>query len=275
MTSVSSPEGLVLIGKRDCPTCTLIEPVMSELMSGTQPVAVCTQDDPSFPESVDGVIDDTALGISYRLGVEIVPTLVRIEAGEETGRVVGWDQREWRDFTGIETLGEGLPETRPGCGSKSVEPGMAETLAIRFGDLSLASRRIQVAALEDEIEACFDREWSDGLPVVPPTEARVARMLAGTERDPSEVLGRMPPNLTECTVEKVAINAVLAGCKPEYLPTVIACVEAALVDEFCMHGLLATTWFSGPLVVVNGSVREAIGMNSKGNALGQGSRANA
>jgi hypothetical protein len=100
-------------------------------------------------------------------------------------------------------------------------------------------------------------------------------MLAGTHRDPKEILGMVPPDLQPCTIEKVAINAVLAGCKPEYLPVVIAAVEASLIDEFCMHGLLATTWFSGPMVIVNGPITKAIGMNSGGNALGQGNRANA
>ena len=70
------------------------------------------------------------------------------------------------------------------------------------------------------------------------------RMLTGTHRDPAEVVGVVPPDLIPCTVEKIAINAVLAGCKPEYLPVVIAAVEAALQDEFCMHGLLATTLLS-------------------------------
>lgn len=85
----------------------------------------------------------------------------------------------------------------------------------------------------------------------------------------------MPPDLVPCTVEKVAINAVMAGCKPEYMPVVLAAVEAALVDEFGMHGLLCTTMFAGPLVLVNGPVAKRIGMNSGVNALGQGNRANA
>src|SRR4030043_60537 len=78
-----------------------------------------------------------------------------------------------------------------------------------------------------------------------------------------------------CTVEKAVFNAVMAGCKPEYLPVVLAAVEAACLDEFCLHGLLATTYFSGPVVIVNGPVVKAIGMNSGGTALGQGNRANA
>jgi hypothetical protein len=100
-------------------------------------------------------------------------------------------------------------------------------------------------------------------------------MLDGTARDPQEVLGLVPPALAAATVEKIAINAVLAGCKPEYLPVVLAAVEAVLDDTFAMHGVLATTQFAGPVVVVNGPVRRHIGMNAKGNALGQGNRANA
>jgi hypothetical protein len=113
------------------------------------------------------------------------------------------------------------------------------------------------------------------MPVVPPTRARVLRMLQGTTRKPDEVIGMVPPDLVPCTVEKVAINAVLAGCKPEYMPVVLAAVEAALIDEFGMHGLLCTTMFAGPVVIVNGPVARRIGINSGVNALGQGTRANA
>ena len=152
---------------------------------------------------------------------------------------------------------------------------MAEELAVRFGAARLRSRRVELAELEDEAEAMFDRGWTDGLPVVPPTEERVLRMLDGTTRAPDEVVAVVPPDLVECTVEKVAVNAVMAGCKPEYLPVVLAAVEAACTDEFNAHGLLATTYFSGPVVIVNGPIARAIGMNSGVNALGQGNRANA
>jgi hypothetical protein len=121
----------------------------------------------------------------------------------------------------------------------------------------------------------FARGWSDGLPLVPPTEERVLRMLDGTARDPQEVVGLAPPALAAATVEKIGINAVMAGCKPEYLPVVLAAVEAVLEEQFAMHGVLATTMFVGPVLIVNGPVRRRIGMNAKGNALGQGNRANA
>jgi hypothetical protein len=268
-------DGLIIVAKRDCPTCVLLEPVYGELAASGVALAVYSQDDPSFPATVDGVIDDTNLEASYRLDIETVPTLIRMSGGKEVARIVGWEMREWRDFTGIGDLGDGLPDYRPGCGSLNVEPGMAETLAVRFGDTKLAARRIEIAPLEDDIESCFERGWSDGLPVVPPTEVRIVRMLAGTTRAPDEIIGPIPPNLAPCTVEKVAINAVMAGCKPEYLPVVLAAIEAALDPDFCMHGLLCTTHFAGPMVIVNGPVARAIGMNSSGNALGQGNRANA
>ena len=85
----------------------------------------------------------------------------------------------------------------------------------------------------------------------------------------------MPPDLVECTVEKVAINAVLAGCTPEYFPVVLTALEAACTDEFNMHGLLATTMPVGPVLIINGPIRRRIGMNSGINVLGQGNRANA
>jgi hypothetical protein len=100
-------------------------------------------------------------------------------------------------------------------------------------------------------------------------------MLTGTRRDPQEVVAIVPPNMAPATVEKVAINAVMAGCRPEYLPVVIAALQAVCTDQFNMHGVLATTHFPGPIIIVNGPVRRRIGMNAGLNALGQGNRANA
>ncbi len=262
-----------LVVKEACDTCQLVIPVIEHLVAADE-VQVFSQDNPAFPESVS-VTDDTELAFSWRQHIETVPTLIQLdENGDETGRVFGWDRAAWEALTG-ETLDFGLPGFRPGCGSMTQDPGMPDQLAARFDRDRLTAREVELAESEDVMEACFERGWSDGLPVVPPTPERVMRMLTGTRRDPAEVIGVVPPDLIECTVEKVAINAVMAGCKPEYLPVVIAAVEAALQDEFCMHGLLATTYYSGPMVVVNGPMSRAIGMNAKGNALGQGNRANA
>lgn len=221
------------------------------------------------------MIDDTGLENSYHLNIETVPTLIKVKNGIEQERLVGWHREEWEAFTGVDNLGEGLPEFRPGCGALNVEPGKAEELAVRFGRKLLTARRVELAAMEDEVEACFDRGWTDGLPVVPPTVERVVGMLQATSRSANDIVAEVPPDKVACTVEKVAINAVMAGCKPEYLPVVLTAVEAACMDEFCMHGLLATTWFSSPVVIVNGPISRKIGMNSGVNAMGQGNRANA
>ena len=125
------------------------------------------------------------------------------------------------------------------------------------------------------MEALYDRGWTDGLPLVPPTEARVLRMLEGTSMAADEVVALVPPNLVECTVEKVAVNSVMAGCRPEYLPVVLAALEAICTDEFNMHGILATTMGVGPVLIVNGPITAEIGMNSGVNVLGHGNRANA
>ena len=271
----TSPTAWAVYVKRDCPTCTLIEPVLRALDEASVPLSVFVQDDPEFPRGVNTVVDDTSLEKSFHAKIDTVPTIIRLDNNVESDRLVGWNKSEWRAFTQIDLLGDNLPEHRPGCGSKNVEPGIIERLTIQFGNVEFGARTIELATMEDEMEACYDRGWSDGLPVVPPTRERVLSMLGGTTRDPKEVIGKIPPDLVDCTIEKIAINAVLAGCKPEYLPVVIASVEAALLDEFCMHGLLATTWFSSPVIVVNGPITRSIGMNSGGNALGQGNRANA
>ena len=272
MSTGQLPDGLVAFVKKDCPTCVMVAPVLAALRL-TVPVTVFTQDDPSFPAGVDP-IDDTELEVSYRQGVEIVPTLMRVENGLVVGQLQGWIRPAWEEFTGVSPLGSDLPPYRAGCGSLTVEPGIAERLAARYSGDRLGSRRISFGAAEDEFEAAYARGWSDGLPVIPPTAERVLRMLSGTTRDPAEVVAVVPPDLVPCTVEKVAVNAVMAGCRPEYLPVVLAALEGACTDEFNMHGLLATTYFSGPVLIVNGPVAREIGMSSGINVLGQGNRAN-
>jgi len=272
LTKPPLPSGVVAFVKRDCPTCELVVPILAALAERVE-LTIYTQDDPEFPAGAKPV-DDTDLAVSWHHEIEAVPTLLRIEGGKEVGRALGWHRGEWESLTGVSGLGPGLPELRPGCGSLSVDPARAPQLAIRFSGSKLASRRVEIASLEDEQEAYFSRGWTDGLPIVPPTEKRVLAMLEGTTRAPDELVAIVPPDLAPCTVEKVAINAVMAGCKPEYLPVVLAAVEAACTDEFNIHGLLATTMSAGPVMVVNGPIRKSIGMNSGKNVFGQGNRAN-
>ena len=207
------PDGLVAVVKRDCPTCELVVPVLRDLHDRAG-LTVITQDDPGFPADAGWVHHDGDLALSWHHGIETVPTLLRVSGGAGTDRAVGWSRPEWERLAGVDGLGDGLPDWRPGCGSLSVDPAYADELAVRFSGSGLRSRRVELAAREDSWEAMFDRGWSDGLPVVPPTEARVLRMLAGTTRDPSDLVAVVPPSLVECSVEKVAVNAVMAGCEP-------------------------------------------------------------
>jgi hypothetical protein len=262
------PDGFVVIVKEECETCRMVAPLLAQFEC-----TVYTQDDPAFPHSVSPT-HDADLSVSWHHDIETVPTLIKVMNGVELERTVGWSRAEWQRITGVHGLGDDLPVMRPGCGSMSVDPDLVDVLRARFGGHVLKARRIELADLDDEMEALFDRGFTDGLPVVPPTEERVLRMLEGTTRAPDEVVAVVPPDLVEVTVEKIAINAVMAGCRPEYLPWVIAAVEAICTDEFNIHGVLATTMPVGPVIVCNGPGTRAIGMNAAGNALGQGNRAN-
>ena len=267
-------DGLHLVVKQDCPTCALIEPAIRQLANAGE-LTVYVQDDPAFLGDLDCRIDDVSLEHSFHLCVEAVPTLLSYRGGKEIDRAIGWNRHDWQNVSGLDALGNGLPAHRPGCGSLSVQPGVAEVLRTRFGETGIASRAITTVPYEDEHETCYDRGWSDGLPVVPPTPERILRMLEGTNRAPQEIVGRIPPNLAPCRVEKVAINAVMAGCKPEYFPVVLACLEAALEPEVTLHGVLCSTCPCSPVLILNGPITKRIGMNSGINVLGSDNRANA
>lgn len=273
MTKPTLVDGLTVIVKRECETCRMVVPAIEQLRASGANISLYVQDDPRFPEGL-GAIHDSDLAVSWHHDVETVPTVIKVVDGREVDRTVGWSRDDWERVTGAHGLAPSLPAFRPGCGSMSVDPDLVDTLRVRFGATTLTARRIETAAAEDEFEAMFDRGWTDGLPVVPPTELRVMRMLTGTTRAPSDVVAVVPPDLVEVTVEKIAINAVMAGCKPEYLPWVIAAVEAVCNDTFNIHGVLATTMPVGPVIVCNGPGTRAIGMNSGMNVFGQGNRAN-
>ncbi len=133
----------------------------------------------------------------------------------------------------------------------------------------------EVDELSEINEHFYDRGWTDGLPIIPPTNERVRQCVAGSGRAATEVLGRIPPKWGEATIERVAANAVMAGCQPAYMPVVVAAIEALLDDRFNLHGVQCTTHVTAPLVIVNGPIRAAIGMNGGHNCFGQGSMANA
>jgi hypothetical protein len=121
----------------------------------------------------------------------------------------------------------------------------------------------------------MERGWGDGLPAIPPTPERVAAMLAGTPRAAGDAVAVLPPRLGRATVERVAVNAVLAGARPEHLPVILAAVEAAAQSAFNLQAIQTTTHPCSPLIIVNGPIAARLGINGAGNALGQGHLANA
>ncbi|MEW6268801.1 MAG: redoxin domain-containing protein [Thermodesulfobacteriota bacterium] len=292
---------LIVVYKHDCETCQTVLPVIERVsrafhgkklltLGVSQSDADATLDTINehglcFPQALDA-----DLALSFALELEVVPVVLLATPGGDV--IARSDALDLPQLTGVLTNAARLsgvdervvrralaafelPAFRPGCASRTLDPGVQRARTATQGAAKLQARRWLVGDDQDVVETLFERGLTDGLPVVPPTEERVLRMLEGTTRDPQDVVAVVPPNLTPATVEKVAINAVMAGCKPEYLPVVLAAVEAACTDEFNMHGVLATTYFAAPLIVVNGPVRARIGMNSGINVFGQGNRANA
>ncbi|MBD0290800.1 MAG: thioredoxin [Thermoleophilia bacterium] len=249
---------VLVFAHEDCPTSRLALRRLSALDEG---VVLVAEEEPAAAARLArraGVrfrvlAQSAALEASHALGVEAVPTAVRVgREGEVEDTVVGWNADAYERLLGRE-LPDGEPRFKPGCASRAVHDWSAP------------------AGL-DELEDMFERGWTDGLPVVPPTPERVERMLAG--RDAAHSLGAVPPTFAEATLERVAACAVLAGCRPEYFPVVVAAVEAALDPEFNLHGQAVTTQPAGQVLVVNGPVRDEIGLNAEMGAFGPGFRAN-
>jgi AhpC/TSA family len=215
------------------------------------------------------VSEDPPYETSRDYGLVSLPTAVLVgRDGLLAGSVTGWDQPALVALitAAADMLGTRLavppptePLRKPGCSSKAaLDPELVAAMAAAPGG--------------DEAEEMFERGWTDGLPVVPPTTERVEAMLSGAAGSAS--LGLVPPAMGEATFERVAACAVLAGCRPAYFPVVVAAARAALDPAFNLHGQAVTTQPAGQLVVVNGPVRETIGLNSGMGALGPGFRAN-
>ena len=244
----------------DCPTSTLALRRLAGLPADAGITLVCVAEE--TPEAAARLARRTGVrfpvlaerspfAVSQAYGIETVPTAVRIDPGAGvTGTVVGWDADAYATILDT-SLPDEEPRRKPGCGARWT---------------------YDAAGGLDELEDMIERGWSDGLPVVPPTPERVEAMLGG--RDPALSLGPVPPAHGEATFERLAACAVLAGCRPAFFPVVRAAAEAALEPGFNAHGIAVTTQPAGPILVVNGPVRETLGINSGMGALGPGTRAN-
>jgi hypothetical protein len=139
----------------------------------------------------------------------------------------------------------------------------------------LVSERITLRGHDEVQETFLSRGWSDGLPVIPPTEEKVRAMIAASGRGAADVLGTIPPRFAEASVENVAVNAVMAGCLPEHMPVLVAALEAACDPAFSLYSIQATTHPCAVLMVITGPVVEALGLNAGYGAFAPGNRANA
>lgn len=269
LLSRSADGVLLLFVHADCPTSLLALERLGALAGALErkgmPLAVIAEEPPDAAARllrgsrgrITMLAQAEPFDVSRAYGVEAVPTAVLVGPGGELGEpVVGWDAEALGRLLPVAVPGD-EPTWKPGCESRS-------TFSVEL----LAAERASV----DDVEEMFERGWTDGLPVVPPTRERVDAMLAG--RDPSASLGPVPPAMGEATLERVAACAVLAGCRPSYFPFVVAAVEAALEPAFNLNGQAVTTSPPGQVVIVNGPGGREVGLHSGMGALGPGWRAN-
>jgi hypothetical protein len=152
----------------------------------------------------------------------------------------------------------------PGAGGSGGSPSRASAVG-----------RLDPDAAQEAIEYCYEQDWSDGLPLVPASQPLVDRFLTQTSRDPAEVIGALEQVGRDCTVYLAAVNAAMAGCRPEYFPVVLAAFDSLMAERAARGGGWQSTSGPAPLIVVNGPVRAELGFNSTGGVFGPGFRANA
>jgi hypothetical protein len=266
LLATSSTPVLLVFVHADCPTSTLALARLGPLAESLRDAgvsAVFVAEEPievaarlARRHGITGTMlsEPRPYAASRFFGIEAVPTAVLVAPdGSVLERVVGWSKDELDRILPVEVPGD-EPRWKPGCEARTAHDDHGPVTAF------------------DELEDMFERGWTDGLPVMPPTPERVEAMLGG--HDPERVLGPVPPAMGEATLARVAACAVLAGCRPEYFPVVLAAVEGILDPAFNVHGQAVTTSPPGQILIVNGPVRAALGLNSGMGALGPGWRAN-
>jgi len=280
---------LLAILQTDCPTCRLITPYLNALVDSPARVEAISQDDEeatrNFVRQMDvrfPVERDPGFHLSKSLGVVIVPTLYVLDGENRVIREEpGFDKGALNEIAvllghfPVATPYDGAPASKPGCTSRHLEPeteGTSPALNLHAPRGAKASI-IELTEAVDPYEYCF-RQFQDALPVIPPTAERVAKMLQAAGRSAQDVIARIPPCYGEATVEKIAANAVMAGCVPEMMRVLIPLVRAVSEERFNAHGVEATTHFATPMIVVNGPVRKELNFHSRQNVFSNVARSN-
>lgn len=272
---VGQAPALVVIVERDCPTSqgalralAASDPGRVIVVSqGRVEAAAALIAETGTPER-HVLVEPAPYPVSAGFQAGTVPTFVLLEGGAVTDVAEGFERA--RVAALVARVGGdlrddgGLGEHKPGCQSRhTLDPASWDDLEAADAELSGGGR----------IDDMWTLGWHDGLPTVPTTSDRVTRMLGG--RDPDTSLGRLRPSQGEVTYQRLAACAVLAGCEPAYWPVVEAAATAILDDRFNAGGVISTTHFASPWLVVNGPIRQRLGMNAAAGVLGPGNRPNA
>ena len=293
-SGAQSRSRLLVFFETDCPTCRLAIPYLNrlarELGKASDILGVSQDAERSTRELVEQAPIEFPVALDVNLAVTklydplAVPTLFLVGSdGRVTQTLSGFDKRVLNEIATalagaplvIAEPFDGAPDTKFGCTSRHLEAlGEGELAAAANPYLKLAARasRIELDDSIDPFEYCT--RFGDPLPVIPPTVVRVDRMLAACSLAADEVVALIPPNYGAATVEKIAANAVMAGCKPEMMRVLIPLVRAVCDERFNIHGVQATTHFAAPLVIVNGPIRLELGFACGSNVFSNVARAN-
>ncbi|MBZ5523067.1 MAG: TlpA family protein disulfide reductase [Acidobacteriia bacterium] len=282
---------LIAFFETDCPTCQLALPYLNRLSSESVNVIGISQDGEAvtrefvrqlgitFPVELD-----RGLNISRAYNPQSVPTLFLVAAdGRVQHALEGFDKAGLNELAAalghapIAPEHDGAPAFKPGCGSRHLEPpspdGPGQENASFLRVTAEPASRLSVPEGKDPFDFCMEH-FGDVLPVIPPTEERVQAMVNACGLPHQQIVARIPPVYGEATVEKIAANAVMAGCKPEMMRVLLPLIRAVCDERFNIHGVQATTHFAAPLVIVNGPVRGELGFWSRQNVFSNVARAN-
>jgi peroxiredoxin len=282
---------LLVFFETDCPTCQLTLPYLNALKNEQIHVLGISQDDESSTRAFVQQLGiryevrlDEGLELSRAFDPQSVPTMFLLDKDHRIAHTLeGFDKAGLNQLAAL--LGhppiapehDGAPAWKPGCGSRHLEPELSGGERAVGGPLlrrqAQAASRVTVADHQDPFEFCMEH-FADPLPVIPPTEDRVQAMVAAAGTPAHEVIARIPPCYGEATTEKIAANAVMAGCKPEMMRVLLPLVRAVCDERFNIHGVQATTHFAAPLIMINGPVREQLGFWSRQNVYSNVARAN-